>query len=38
MATWAAFPITLSFARQVGSIMAEIPDGQVSHPVYRFYI
>ncbi len=34
----AAFPITLSFARQVGSIMAEVPDGQVPHPAYRFYI
>jgi len=34
----AAFPITLSFARQVGSIMAEVPDGQIPHPAYRFYM
>jgi hypothetical protein len=34
----AAFPITLSFARQVGSIMAEVPEGQVPHPAYRFYM
>lgn len=34
----ATFPITLSFARQVGSIMAEVPDGQTPHPAYRFYM
>jgi hypothetical protein len=34
----AAFPITLSFARQVGSIMAEVPDGETPHPAYRFYM
>jgi hypothetical protein len=34
----AAFPITLSFARQVGSIMAEVPTGQTPHPAYRFYM
>lgn len=34
----AAFPITLSFARQVGSIMAEVPPGQTPHPAYRFYM
>jgi len=34
----AAFPITLSFARQVGSIMAEVPEGKTPHPAYRFYM
>jgi hypothetical protein len=35
---WAAFPITLSFARQVGSIMAEVPIDRIPHPAYRFYM
>lgn len=34
----AALPITLSFARKVGSIMAEIPPGGTAHPSFRYYM
>jgi hypothetical protein len=31
-------PITLSFARQVGSVMTEVEDGREINPLYRFYM
>ena len=31
-------PITLSFARQVGSIMTEVDENQEIQPLYRFYM
>lgn len=31
-------PITLSFARRVGAIMTELPDGATPNPLYRFYM
>ena len=37
-ASWASFPITLSFARQVGAIMSEVPPTETPHPAYRFYM
>ncbi len=33
-----AFPISLAFARRVGLVMSEIPQGQDPHPLYRFYM
>ena len=33
-----AFPITLAFARKVGSIMTEIPEHKTPLPGYRFYM
>ena len=33
-----AFPITLQFARAVGDVMREVPEGQEPHPKYKFYI
>lgn len=33
-----AFPITLRFARLVGSILREIPDDQIPNPKYSFYV
>jgi len=34
------FPMTLFFAREVGKILSEIPDGQEHYiqPSYRYYI
>ena len=37
-ASWSRFPITLSFARQVGAIMSEVPPSETPHPAYRFYM
>ena len=31
-------PITISFARHVGAIMTEVPDGIEINPSYRFYM
>ena len=31
-------PITISFARKVGTIMTEMPDDAVPNPLYRFYM
>jgi len=31
-------PITLSFAKKVGTIMTEMPDNQTPNPSYRFYM
>ena len=31
-------PVTLYFARQVGGIMSEIPEGEEPKPSYRFYM
>lgn len=33
-----AFPITLAFARKVGSIMTEIPEDKTPLPGYRYYM
>jgi hypothetical protein len=33
-----ALPITLSFARRVGGVMAELPRGVEPHPSFRYYI
>jgi hypothetical protein len=32
------YPITLSFAKKVGMLMAELPDDQIPNPSYRFYM
>lgn len=32
------YPVTLSFARKVGEIMAELPEGKAPNPSYRFYM
>lgn len=32
------YPITLSFAKKVGVLMAELPDDQIPNPSYRFYM
>jgi hypothetical protein len=32
------YPITLSFARKVGLLMTELPEGQIPNPSYRFYM
>lgn len=32
------YPITLSFARKVGMLMMELPEGQIPNPSYRFYM
>jgi hypothetical protein len=34
----AGLPITLSFARKVGGIMAELPPGVAPHPSFRYYM
>jgi hypothetical protein len=34
----ARHPITISFARKVGTIMTEMPDDAVPNPLYRFYM
>lgn len=31
-------PITISFARKVGTILTEMPDDAVPNPLYRFYM
>jgi hypothetical protein len=31
-------PITISFARKVGTLMTELSDNQMPNPSYRFYI
>lgn len=31
-------PMTLAFARRVGQILAELPEGQTPRPEYRFYM
>ena len=36
--SFAALPISLSFARLVGGVMAEIPPGSSPHPSFRFYM
>jgi hypothetical protein len=36
--SFAAFPISLSFARKVGGVMAEIPRGSNPHPSFRYYM
>lgn len=33
-----AMPITLQFARAVGDVMREIPEGQEPNPKYKFYM
>jgi len=32
------YPITNSFARQVGTLMTELSDNQTPNPSYRFYM
>jgi argonaute-like protein implicated in RNA metabolism and viral defense len=32
------YPITISFARKVGTIMTEIPEESAPNPLYRFYM
>lgn len=32
------YPVTLSFAKKVGEIMAELPEGKSPNPSYRFYM
>ncbi|MFB0614215.1 hypothetical protein [Aurantiacibacter poecillastricola] len=32
------YPVTLSFAKKVGQLMAEFPEGQTPNPSYRFYM
>src|SRR5579871_1819140 len=32
------YPITLSFAKKVGMLMAELPEDQIPNPSYRFYM
>lgn len=36
--SFAAFPISLSFARKVGGVMAEIPRDSNPHPSFRYYM
>jgi hypothetical protein len=31
-------PITLKFARKVGEILSYIPENELPHPSYRFYM
>lgn len=31
------YPITISFARKVGTLMTELAEGQIPNPSYRFY-
>lgn len=37
-ASWASLPISLSFARKVGGIMAEVPPSETPHPSFRYYM
>ncbi len=32
------YPVTLSFAKKVGQLMTELPDGHAPNPSYRFYM
>jgi hypothetical protein len=32
------YPVTLSFAKKVGQLITELPDGQLPNPSYRFYM
>src|SRR3546814_11736747 len=32
------YPITVSFARKVGTLMTELSDNQTPNPSYRFYM
>jgi hypothetical protein len=32
------YPITLSFAKRVGQLISELPDGEAPNPSYRFYM
>ena len=32
------YPVTLSFAKKVGEIMAELSEGKSPNPSYRFYM
>ncbi len=34
----ARYPITISFAKRVGQLMSELPDGQDPNPSYRFHM
>jgi hypothetical protein len=36
--SFAAFPISLSFARKVGVVMAELPRDCHPHPSFRYYM
>jgi hypothetical protein len=36
--SWASLPISLSFARKVGGVMAELPAGQNPRPSFRYYM
>jgi hypothetical protein len=36
--SFAAFPTSLSFARKVGGVMAEVPRGHSPHPSFRYYM
>jgi hypothetical protein len=36
--SFAALPISLSFARKVGGVMAEVPRDSRPHPSFRFYM
>jgi argonaute-like protein implicated in RNA metabolism and viral defense len=34
----ARYPITLSFAKRVGQLISELPEGEKPNPSYRFYM
>jgi hypothetical protein len=36
--SWAALPISLSFARKVGGVMAALPADQSPRPSFRYYM
>jgi hypothetical protein len=36
--SWAALPISLSFARKVGGVMAELPAEQIPRASFRYYM
>src|SRR5690606_28579367 len=35
---WSRYPITISFAKRVGQLMSEMPEGEAPNPSYRFYM
>jgi hypothetical protein len=37
-ASFASLPISLSFARKVGGVMAEVPSTDTPHPSFRYYM
>lgn len=37
-ASFASLPISLSFARKVGGVMAEVPSNETPHPSFRYYM